>query len=206
MPALTIEPTAIPAVRVVTPVRHGDSRGFFSETWNRRDFAALGLDADFVQDNHSRSTIPGTIRGCHFQTAPAVQAKLVRVIRGRILDVAVDIRVGSPTYGQHVAVELDADTGRQLYIPVGFGHGFCTLEPDTEVLYKVTGYYARASDLGFAWDDPTAAIAWPDVANPDTLSAKDRAQPRLDALPVWFRYDESQPDQVRAMPPDNAQD
>src|SRR6201996_3141249 len=147
---MQVEETAIPAVKIVTPKKHGDARGFFSEVYNRSDWEKAGLGLTFVQDNHSFSATVGTLRGLHFQTPPFAQDKLVRCPRGRILDVAVDIRRSSPTFGRHVAVELSAENWRQLLVPVGFAHGFCTLEPDTEGLYKVTGYYAPAHDHGLA--------------------------------------------------------
>ena len=167
--------------------RFGDARGYFSETFSARDFAALGIHDDFVQDNQSLSATPGTVRGLHFQTAPHAQAKLVRVLRGRILDVAVDMRAGSPTYGRHVAAELSAANGLMLYVPVGFAHGFVTREPDTEIAYKVTGYYAPACDGGIAWNDPALGIDWGVTAETATLSDKDRRLPTLAALgPVRF--------------------
>jgi dTDP-4-dehydrorhamnose 3,5-epimerase len=172
---LSVEPTAIPEVKIVTPKRIGDHRGYFSETYNRKRFAEAGIAVDFVQDNQSLSAAVGTI-----------QDKLVRTLRGRILDVAVDLRRSSPTFGRHVAVELSAENGRQLLVPVGFAHGFCTLEPDTEIHYKVSAYYSAAHDHGLAWDDPDLAIAWPVDAASATLSDKDRRQPRLAELPAFF--------------------
>jgi dTDP-4-dehydrorhamnose 3,5-epimerase len=183
---LDIQPTAIPDVKILTPRRLSDGRGFFSETYNRRRFEEAGLHFDFVQDNHSLSTERGTIRGLHFQSAPFAQDKLVRVVRGRILDVAVDLRRSSPTFGQHIAVELSAENWRQLLVPVGFAHGFCTLEPDTEVLYKVTDYYSAAHDHGLAFDDPALGIAWPVATGEAVLSEKDRKHPRLAELPAYF--------------------
>lgn len=183
---LDIEPTAIEAVRIITPRRFNDERGFFAETWSRKAFLAAGIDFDFVQDNHSLSRRAGTLRGLHFQSPPFAQDKLVRVVRGRMLDVAVDLRRASPTFGQHVAVELSAENGRQLLVPVGFAHGFCTLEDDTEVLYKVSADYAPAHDHGIAFDDPTLGIAWPFKAQNLILSEKDRGHPRLADLPAWF--------------------
>lgn len=185
---MQVETTAIEAVKIVTPKRHGDARGFFMETWSRRGFAAAGIDVDFVQDNHSLSVETGVIRGLHFQIEPSPQGKLVRVVRGSILDVAVDIRVGSPTYGKHVAVELSADNGQQLWVPPGFAHGFCTLEPNTEVVYKVTGYYDPAADKGLAFDDPALGIAWPVGPTAAIVSDKDRRHPALADLPAYFRF------------------
>jgi dTDP-4-dehydrorhamnose 3,5-epimerase len=171
---------------LVTPQRFGDHRGFFLESYSVRDFAALGIPDVFVQDNHSLSAVPGTIRGMHFQLPPHAQAKLVRVLRGAILDIAVDLRRSSPSYGRHVAVELTADNAQQLYIPVGFAHGFCTLAPDTEVAYKVTALYAPECDRGIAWDDPDLALPWPFDAAAVQLSDKDRRAPRLRDLPPAF--------------------
>lgn len=162
--------------------RFADARGVFVETYSRRDFTALGIAEEFVQDNQSLSTQAGTIRGLHFQVAPAAQAKLVRVLRGRILDVAVDLRSGSATYGRHVSAELSAENGLMLYVPVGFAHGFCTLEPNTEVAYKVTSLYAPDCDRGLAWDDPALGIDWPVARAAAVLSDKDRRHPRLAEL------------------------
>jgi dTDP-4-dehydrorhamnose 3,5-epimerase len=173
----------IPEVRLVVPDRFGDARGFFCETYSRRDFAAGGIPDEFVQDNHSRSASAGTVRGLHYQLPPYAQCKLIRVLRGSILDVAVDIRRGSPSFGAHVTVTLSAELGNQLFIPAGFAHGFCTLEPDTEVAYKVTAYYSREHDRGIRWNDPALAIAWPVGAEAAVLSAKDVALPLLDAVP-----------------------
>ncbi|MGO8738376.1 dTDP-4-dehydrorhamnose 3,5-epimerase [Rhodoblastus sp.] len=186
MSSILVEATAILDVKIVTPRKFGDHRGFFSEVYNRQAFAEAGIALDFVQDNHSLSAQAGTLRGLHFQSAPFAQDKLVRVPRGRILDVAVDIRKNSPTFGQHVAVELSAENWRQLLVPIGFAHGFITLEPDTEVMYKVSNYYSAANDLGLAWDDPDVAIAWPLPPGGAVLSDKDRKHPRLRDLPAIF--------------------
>lgn len=186
MSSLQVEATAIPDVKIITPKKFGDHRGFFSETYNRTAFQAAGLNLDFVQDNHSLSADVGTLRGLHFQSLPFAQDKLVRVVRGRILDVAVDIRRSSPTFGKHVAVELSAENWRQLLIPIGFAHGLVTLEPDTEVLYKVTNFYSQPNDLGLAWDDPDLGIAWPVAADKVILSDKDGKHPRLRDLPEIF--------------------
>jgi dTDP-4-dehydrorhamnose 3,5-epimerase len=183
---MQIEDAAIPAVKIVTPKRHGDARGFFSEVYGRAAWRAAGMDLDFVQDNHSFSAPAGVIRGLHFQTAPFAQDKLVRVVRGRILDVAVDLRRGSPSFGRHVAVELSAENWRQMLIPVGFAHGFCTLEPDCEVLYKVTNVYSPAHDRGLAFDDPALGIAWGVDPAKAVLSEKDRKHPRLAELGPQF--------------------
>jgi dTDP-4-dehydrorhamnose 3,5-epimerase len=176
----------IPDLLLITPKRHGDDRGFFSEVWRDDIFRRHAGDVRFVQDNHSVSAVPGTLRGLHFQRPPTAQGKLVRVARGAVLDVAVDIRQGSPTYGRHAAVTLSAANWRQLWVPPGFLHGFLTLEPDTEVLYKVTSLYSPADDGGVAHDDPDLAIAWPVPPHQRTLSAKDRALPRLRDLPPVF--------------------
>lgn len=183
---LHVEPTELEGVRIITPKRFGDERGYFCETYHRQRFAEAGIDIEFVQDNQSRSARAGTVRGLHFQSPPVAQDKLVRVVRGRILDVAVDIRRSSPTYGRHVAVELSAENGRQLLIPVGFAHGFCTLEPDSEVVYKVSAFYAAAHDLGLAFDDPALGIAWPVDPAQAVVSDKDRRQPRLSDLASPF--------------------
>lgn len=183
---MRVEDTAIPAVKIVTPARHGDARGFFSEVYNRADWIKAGLDYAFVQDNHSRSGVLGTLRGLHFQTGPFAQDKLIRVARGRIFDVAVDLRRSSATYGQHVAIELSAEDWRQLLVPVGFAHGFITLEPDTEVLYKVTAHYSASHDRGVCFDDPDLAIAWPIPPVGPVISDKDRSWPRLRDLGEVF--------------------
>lgn len=190
---MIVTPLEIPAVLLVTPRIFRDERGFFSETYNRKALAEAGLDADFVQDNHSLSRARGVVRGLHFQVAPRAQGKLVRVTRGAIFDVAVDIRVGSPTYGRHVAAVLSADSWTQIWLPVGFAHGFCTLEPDTEVIYKVTDYYAPECDRGIAWDDPDLAIDWPVDREAAVLSDKDRRHPRLAELPPQFTCDAAGP-------------
>jgi dTDP-4-dehydrorhamnose 3,5-epimerase len=184
---------AIPEVRLLTPKKFGDDRGFFSETWSRKTLAANGIDADFIQDNHSLSRAKGVLRGLHFQTAPHAQDKLVRVLRGSVFDVAVDIRRGSPTFGRHVSAVLSADNWAQLWVPKGFAHGFVTLEPDTEVAYKVTGDYAPDCDRGLAWDDPALAIVWPVPVETSLLTAKDRQHPRLQDLPAYFTYAASRP-------------
>jgi dTDP-4-dehydrorhamnose 3,5-epimerase len=183
---MQVEDTAIPEVKIITPKKFGDARGFFSEVYSRAAFEKAGLDLNFVQDNHSHSGAPGTIRGLHFQTAPFAQDKLVRVVRGRVLDVAVDLRRGSPTFGAHVAVELSAANWRQLLVPVGFAHGFCTLEPDCEVLYKVTAPYSAANDYGLAFDDPALGIDWGVDPAQAVLSDKDRKHPRLAELGPQF--------------------
>lgn len=180
---MRVTETALPGVRLIEAVRHGDGRGFFSETWSRRAFAAAGIDRDFVQDNHSRSAARHTLRGLHFQRPPRAQGKLVRVTRGAVLDVAVDLRAGSPSYGRHVAEVLSAENWRQLWVPEGFAHGFLTLEPDSEVLYKVTADYAPEAEGGLRFDDPALAIAWPVPPGEITANARDRAFPLLAELP-----------------------
>ena len=160
--------TEIPAVKRVIPKRHGDDRGWLSEVYHADVLAEYGIANRFVQDNQSFSAPAGTIRGLHFQVAPSAQAKLVQVLAGAILDVAVDIRSDSPTYGRHVAVRLDAAGGEQLFVPAGFAHGFCTLEPDTMVAYKVYAYYSPADDRNLRWNDPAVGIEWP-VADADAI-------------------------------------
>lgn len=182
-----VETLAIPEVKLLTPRKFGDARGFFSEVYNARTLAELaGIVETFVQDNHAFSAEKGVIRGLHFQISPMAQDKLVRVTRGSILDVAVDIRKDSPTYGRHVSAVISASNWTQIWVPKGFAHGYCTLEPDTEVLYKTTAPYAPELDRGLAWDDPALAIVWPVDAGAAILSAKDKAQPRLADLPPYF--------------------
>jgi dTDP-4-dehydrorhamnose 3,5-epimerase len=177
--AMHIERLSIPDVVRVTPARFGDSRGFFSQTFVEKDFAAAGLQSTFLQDNHSRSERVGTVRGLHLQKSPMAQAKLIRVSRGRVLDVAVDVRRGSPTYGRHVTAELSAENGSQLLVPIGFLHGFVTLEPDTEVQYKVSAYYAPATEMAVLWNDPDLAIAWPVTPAEAQLSKSDQTAMRF---------------------------
>jgi dTDP-4-dehydrorhamnose 3,5-epimerase len=173
-----ITDTALPGLKILTPRRFADARGWFSETWNREALRTCGIDLNFVQDNHSLSVALGTVRGLHYQRAPHAQAKLVRVVAGAILDVAVDARVGSPTYGQWVAEELSAENGRQLLIPVGFLHGFVTRARHSEVLYKCSDVYAPDCDGAVAWNDPDLAIDWGVGPGQAVLSDKDRAAPR----------------------------
>ena len=167
---------SLPDLIEITPARHGDDRGTFSEVWNDAAFRAAGIDADWVQDNQSRSAARGTVRGLHYQLPPVGQDKLIRVLRGSIHDVGVDIRPDSPTYGRWASVVLSAETGNQLFVPKGFAHGFMTLEDDVEVLYKVSAPYSREHDRAIRWDDATLAIDWPAIGEP-TLSAKDVAAP-----------------------------
>ena len=181
MPA-QIDRLAIPDVLLITPKVHGDARGAFAETYSRRELAEAGFHGDFVQDNQSRSPQKGTVRGLHFQLAPHAQDKLLRVTRGAILDVAVDLRPGSPTRGRHVAVELSADNWRQLLVPRGFAHGFQTLTDDCEVLYKVTDYYAPAAERGLLWSDAALGIDWPIGPDRAVINARDTAWPTLAKL------------------------
>lgn len=186
---MDIVETAIAAVKLIQPRRFTDDRGFFSETWNARRMADAGLPVAFVQDNHSYSAAPGTVRGLHYQRPPHAQGKLVRVARGRIRDVAVDVRAGSPTYGQWVAEELSAENGAQLWVPAGFLHGFVTLEPDTDVLYKVDDHYAPDCDGAVRFDDPDLGIDWGIEPGRAVLSAKDAAAPAFAAFETPFRYE-----------------
>lgn len=176
-------------VRLIKPRRIEDDRGWFCETWSARAYAGLGLDDHYVQDNHSLSRAIGTVRGLHFQTPPFAQAKLVRCVRGAIFDVAVDIRAGSPSHGAHVSAELTADGGAQLYVPVGFAHGFMTLKPDTEVVYKMTAAYAPEHDRGIRFDDPVIRIEWPLPVTKAVGSPKDRDLPLLSDFVSPFTYD-----------------
>jgi dTDP-4-dehydrorhamnose 3,5-epimerase len=178
---MQIERLAIPDVILITPARFADPRGVFVETWNDRRYAEIGVPGPFVQDNHSVSVYRGTIRGLHRQIAPHVQGKLVRCVRGAIWDVAVDLHPGSPTYGRHVAATLTAANWCQLWVPEGFLHGYCTLEPDCEVIYKVTAPYDPGAERGVIWNDPTLAIPWPVTPGEAVLSDKDLALPTLAA-------------------------
>ena len=180
--------TPLPEVKIVIPERIGDQRGFFSEVWNARDFESMDVRAVFVQDNHVRNPRKGTVRGLHYQIKPMAQGKLLRVTRGAIFDVAVDIRRGSPTYGQHADAVLSADNWYQLWVPAGFAHGYCTLDDDTEVQYKVTDFYSPAHDRGIAWDDPDVKINWPVTAETAVLSDRDRKLPRLSDQADLFEY------------------
>ena len=177
----------------LTPTKYGDERGFFSEVYNKAELVKLGIDLDFVQDNQSLSGAKGTVRGLHFQSAPFAQSKLIRVLRGAILDVAVDIRKGSPTYGRHVSVVISARDWNQLLVPKGFAHGFCTLEPDTEILYKVDAPYAPDYEHGIYWGDPDLGIPWPVSAEQATVSERDRKLPRLKDLDAFFHFEAGQP-------------
>ena len=179
---MQLTPTDIPAVKLLTPKKFGDNRGFFSETFNQKTFRDLvGADVDFVQDNQSLSVEKGVVRGLHYQLPPMAQDKLVRVTRGAILDVAVDIRRGSPTFGKHVAAVISAENWRQIFIPVGFAHGFVTLEPNTEVVYKVSNYYSPRDERGILWNDAALRIDWGIDASAAVTSEKDRKYPTLAA-------------------------
>lgn len=178
---------AIPDVIEITPPKYGDHRGFFSEVYKRAAWQAEGLDIDWMQDNHSYSAPAGTVRGCHFQIAPFAQDKLVRVLRGAIYDVAIDIRQGSPTYGKWVGCELSAAKWNQLLVPIGFAHVFMTIEPDTEVTYKVSAPYSKADERAIRWNDPALGIDWPDLG-PVTITDKDRDAPCLADYDSPFIY------------------
>ncbi len=181
---------AIEDVILITPGRHSDKRGFFSETFNKFQLATeAGITEEFVQDNHSLSVDVGTVRGMHFQVPPVAQDKLVRVLRGSVLDVVVDIRRGSPSYGRSVSAVLSEENWAQLWVPKGFAHGLCTLEPNTEVAYKVTEFYSAEHDLGLSWDDPALEIDWPVSAAEAILSDRDRRHPALATLKPFFTYD-----------------
>ena len=183
---MKVEALAIPEVKLVTPQKFGDARGFFSETWQQDRFAEAGIPGPFIQDNHALSTQRGVLRGLHLQVPPSAQGKLVRVVRGAIWDVAVDVRRGSPTYGQHVGEVLSAENWQQLWVPAGFLHGYCVLQPDTEVIYKVTAPYDKAAERGVIWNDPALAIPWPIPASEALLSDKDLVLPRLAECADWF--------------------
>ena len=176
---MKITPTALPGVLLLEPKVHGDSRGFFLESWNRQAFdAAVGYEVHFVQDNHSRSA-RGVLRGLHYQLPPHAQGKLVRVVQGAVFDVAVDVRRGSPTFGRWEGIELSAENHRQLWIPPGFAHGFLVLSETADFLYKTTGYYVPASERAIRWDDPHIGIEWPLSGTSPILSAKDSAAASL---------------------------
>jgi len=179
--------TELPGILIIEPNRFGDARGFFSESWNRRRMAGHGIEIDFVQDNHSMSLEPGTLRGLHFQTPPHAQAKLVRCGRGAFMDVVVDIRHGSPTFGRWLGVDLSFENGRQLLVPEGFLHGFVTRQAETEIIYKCSDYYAPDCDAAVHYDDPDLAIDW-GLDGPPILSEKDAAAPRLRDLPAYFTW------------------
>ncbi|MEO1112527.1 MAG: dTDP-4-dehydrorhamnose 3,5-epimerase [Pseudomonadota bacterium] len=181
---MIVEETGLPGVLLITPRRFGDDRGFFCESWSKRGFAEIGVNTEFVQDNHSLSSAKGTVRGLHFQSPPHAQAKLVRCGRGRIFDVAVDIRRGSPTYGNWFGTELSFENGSQLFVPEGFLHGFMTLEPDSEIIYKCSDFYAPECDGAVRWD--SCGIDWPLAGVEPVLSEKDAAAPALTAFDTPF--------------------
>src|SRR5438552_266956 len=172
-------PTEIPAIKLLLPKKFGDHRGFFSEVYSRKALAEMGILTDFVQDNHSLSVEKGVLRGLHYQIPPMAQDKLVRVVQGAILDVAVDIRRDSPTFGKHVTAVLSAENWNQIFVPIGFAHGFATLQPNTEVLYKVSNYYAPQLERGIRWNDPAMGIDWGVDADKAVLSKRDGEQPML---------------------------
>lgn len=189
MSMLCVTRTKLSGVLILEPRRFVDDRGFFCEVWNRQRLQEAGIEADFVQDNQSISKVSGTVRGLHFQVPPHAQDKLVRCGRGCVLDVAVDIRRGSPTFGHWVGVELSAENGRQLFVPKGFAHGFVTREPYTELLYKCSDYYSPQCDGGIRFDDPDLGIDWGVTAEEATLSDKDRAAPFLRDITPPFSWD-----------------
>ncbi|MBB5703756.1 dTDP-4-dehydrorhamnose 3,5-epimerase [Ochrobactrum daejeonense] len=176
---MMVRPLSLPGIFEITPRKFGDDRGFFSETYNARSFAEAGIDLTFVQDNHSYSATKGVVRGLHYQLPPFAQDKLVRVTRGAILDVAVDIRKSSPTFGKWVALEVSAEKWNQILVPKGFAHGFMTLVENTEVIYKVTDYYSPEHDRSIRFEDPAIGIEWPIPASEVQLSDKDRKAPLL---------------------------
>ena len=186
---MNIEETALPGVLILTPARHGDARGFFSESWNRRTLAEAGIDIDFVQDNHSLSRDVGTIRGLHYQAPPHAQAKLVRCGRGALYDVAVDARKGAPTYGQWVGIELSYENGKQLLIPEGFLHGFVTREENTEIIYKCSDQYAPAAEGAVRVDDRDLNIDWGIAPGAAILSDRDAAAPSFAAFDTPFVWE-----------------
>ena len=186
--SIKIVPTAIPDVKIIIPIRHRDQRGFFTEVYNKRVFMEAGIELDFVQDNLSFSANKGTVRGLHFQKPPYAQDKLVYVVKGAIFDVAVDLRKDSPSFGKHVTEIITAEEGNQILVPIGFAHGFCTLDPNTEVIYKATNYYAPAHDGGLLWNDPELAIDWLVSEDEAILSEEDRAQLQFPELIRSFTF------------------
>ena len=183
---MNIEPLTIPEVLLLTPHRFRDPRGFFSETWNHDRFAEAGISGPFVQDNHAVSNTRGVVRGLHCQIGPNAQGKLIRVVRGAIWDVAVDIRRDSPTYGQQAGAVLSAENWCQLWVPAGFLHGYCTLTEDTEVIYKVTAPWDPMAERGVIWNDPDLMVTWPVTERDIVLSDKDQTLPRLKECDFWF--------------------
>lgn len=185
---MDVESFAVAGPRLLIPRHLGDDRGYFAETFRADIFAAHCGDFQFVQDNESLSVKEGTVRGLHFQTEPHAQGKLVRCTAGALFDVAVDIRQGSPTFGEWIGETLTPGNGKQLWVPPGFAHGFCTLVADTVIAYKVTDYYSADCDKGMHWNDPAVGVVWPEVADPETLSGKDRNPPTLAELPQYFSW------------------
>lgn len=188
---MEVKTASLPGVFLLKPRRFADARGYFVETYSERSYREAGIDCQFVQDNESFSERTGTIRGLHFQLPPQPQAKLVRVLRGSVLDVVVDLRFGSPTFGRSFSARLTAAGGEQIFVPRGMAHGFCTLEPNTEVAYKVDGFYAPDCDSGIVWNDPTLKIAWPVSEADVVVSDKDRALGRFDQFKSPFHYDKA---------------
>jgi dTDP-4-dehydrorhamnose 3,5-epimerase len=181
-----VEALEIFDIKLISPPRFNDPRGFFSETWHQQRFAAAGIPGPFIQDNHAVSTGVGVLRGLHCQIGPNAQGKLLRCVRGAIYDVAVDVRLGSPTFGKYVGVEISAESWTQIWIPIGFLHAYCTLTEETEVIYKVTAAYDKVAERGVIWDDPDIGIDWPLAADAVILSDKDKVLPRLRDLPALF--------------------
>jgi len=184
--SLEVRSLDIPDVKIISPIKHGDARGFFSETYSKKDFAEAGIHLDFVQDNHSTSARVGTLRGFHYQGPPFAQDKLVRVVSGRILDVAVDLRRASPTFGKWVAAEISTENWNQILVPIGFAHAICTLEPNTQLIYKVTNYYSPQHDFGIRWNDKDIGVKWPFTDEQLKMSDKDRKQPLFKDVVDWF--------------------
>ena len=184
--SLEIRSLEIPDVKIISTAKHGDSRGFVSETYSKKDFVEAGIALDFVQDNHSMSPQVGTLRGLHYQGHPFAQDKLVRVVSGRILDVAIDLRRASRSFGKWVAAEISAEKWNQILVPIGFAHAICTLEPNTQLIYKVTNYYASNHDFGIRWNDKDIDIKWPFPDDQLVLSDKDKKQPFFKDVTNWF--------------------
>lgn len=183
---MQVIPTEIPEVKVLVPRCFKDARGFFSETYNKESLRNVGIEAEFVQDNHSLSVEKGVVRGLHYQIAPMAQHKLIRVISGAILDIALDIRRSSPTFGKHVALRISVEEWNQIFVPIGFAHGFVTLEPNTQVIYKVSAPYSPPHERGIRWNDPALAIAWGISESDAILSERDRKHPFLNQATDFF--------------------
>ena len=188
MSTIKVQDFAIPGLKLITPMTHSDSRGSFRETYNVRTFAHIGLNHSYVQDNQAHSLQAGTVRGLHFQRPPHSQSKLLQVLRGSIFDVSVDLRRGSPTFARHVGLEITAASGQQLFVPEGLAHGYCTLEPMTDVFYKVTDFYDPSCDGGLLWNDPALKIEWPAIAGAQ-ISDRDKRLPTLHQLDSPFTFD-----------------